>query len=95
MLAARRRASQILRRLGVPVGEIFIPTSPSEARRRASDAETPTVVWQCTYAESSAGRRAQLLVEADAEFAAVRAHMATINARFEHDVYELDDAPLE
>ena len=63
--------------------------------RRGTDAEGPTIIWQCVYADASERRRAWALVDADDEFSGVLTEMGTLTARFEREVYELDEAPEE
>jgi len=83
VLATRWRASARLAELGLPVGQIFV-------RARASDAG-PDVIWQCTYASPAERRLVTDRLSADAAFEAIRAEQASQLARFEREVFELDE----
>ena len=63
--------------------------------RRGTDTEGPTVVWQCAYKNGDERGRALAVIGADDAFSMVLAEMGTLTARFEREVYELDEAPDE
>ena len=75
-LATRQRASQVRSAENRPAGRILLPTGQQEG-------DTPTFIWECEYPDL-ATRQADLeWAAASADFAAVRAHMATLLEHFE------------
>jgi hypothetical protein len=83
VLATRRRASEIRVRLGLPRGAILVKTDPR--------GDGPDVSWECDFETAEAHAADLAAREASPEFAAARAVMQTLVARFERQVFRRDD----
>lgn len=87
VLAIRRDACAVRRRLGLNAGTILTPAP-------GTDGTTPDVTWEARF-HTEAQHRADLAArDASPDFAAVRARMRDAIARFERHFFAEDDAPL-
>jgi dienelactone hydrolase len=87
VLATRRLASRVRLAIGLPAGEILI-------RGEGGDGSEADVTWSCRFADAAAQARDLAARDASAEFAAVRATMRTLYARFERHVFARVDLGL-
>jgi dienelactone hydrolase len=78
VLATRRQASEIRRALGLPYGRILVKAEPQ--------GEGPDVSWECAFPDAISHARDLEARAQSPEFAAVRARMTTLIARFERPV---------
>ncbi len=86
VLATRRRASACRVSIGLDPGRIFV--------RR--DGDGPDVSWECHFATAEAHAADLAARAASQDFAAIRAQMGELIARFERHVAQTDDvSPLE
>ena len=80
-------ASQVRLAIGLPAGEILI-------RGEGGDGSEADVTWSCRFADAAAQARDLAARDASTEFAAVRAKMRTLYARFERHVFARVDLGL-
>jgi dienelactone hydrolase len=86
VLATRRRASACRVAIGLDAGRIFV--------RR--DGDGPDVSWECGFETPEAHQADLAARRASPEFAAIRAQMGELIARFERHVAQADDfSPLQ
>lgn len=81
VLATRRWACAVRLRLGLQAGEI-------QVKRPGGDGSEADVSWQCTFPDAAAHQADLAARDASPDFAAVRARMRTLYARFERHVFE-------
>jgi hypothetical protein len=80
-LALRRRASEIRRNEGRPVGRILFPVEVGP--------EVPNFVWECEYPDIDTERDDAAWADSSVDFSACREDFAPVLKRFERLVFEV------
>lgn len=83
VLATRQRANHRLRELNLPVGRTWRPAVACE--------QVPDVVWECIYETMDDRRQAEMVLDNDAIFIAIRAEQGSQLNSFEHEYYMMDE----
>ena len=85
VLATRLEASDVRKRLGLPVGIVLL---------RKNDADgAPVVIWECEYPSIEARRADAAAAEAAPAFKAVQAKMGGLTTKFERVAWDLRPTP--
>jgi len=86
VIETRVEASQRLKGLGVPAGQIWVPV---RVEAGISDAGLPDVIWECTYPSLEERERVRTLQESDPAFHAIRTRQGTQLTRWLREHYRL------
>ncbi len=90
VIETRVEASQRLKTLGVPAGQIWVPV---RGEAGISDTGLPDVIWECPYASLEERERIRSLQESDAAFHTIRTRQGTQLTQFLREHYRLLDQP--